>query len=275
MAASTFGDIKENSMHQPMLSGVTVWAGVSSQYRIALHLVNGTVTSQYYLNNIINPVIVPLHEQQRPDFIFMGDNTPAYQGQIIMERLLEAGVPHMEWPALPWDQLSRRVEGRNPAPQNLIDLRAALQEEGNAMPQQTTRWLVYSMKRRCQAVIDAQGHLTSYWDIYFFCCDIPTTVDSFCFNKKFEIEITIGRLYLNALLSWYNITVAWTFYIYINLTRKSNIPKCVWVVCMHTHTYIYIGLSCALSLEEASFWDNNHADHIYIYIYIYTLSHKS
>lgn len=36
---------------------VTVWAGVSSQYRTALHLENGTVTSRYYLNNIINPVI--------------------------------------------------------------------------------------------------------------------------------------------------------------------------------------------------------------------------
>ncbi len=132
MAASAVVDIKENSMHQPMLSGVTVWAGVSSQYRIVLHLVNGTVTRQYYLNNIINLVIVPLHEQHRPDFIFMGDNTPAYQGQIIMERLLEAGVPHMEWPALPWYQLSRRVEVRNPAPQNLNDLSPSRKGECHA-----------------------------------------------------------------------------------------------------------------------------------------------
>ncbi len=51
MAASAVGDVKENSMHQPLLSGVIVWAGVFSQYRTALHLVNGTVTSQYYLNN--------------------------------------------------------------------------------------------------------------------------------------------------------------------------------------------------------------------------------
>ncbi len=45
------------------------------------------------------------------------------------KRLLEAGVPQMEWPALSpdlnpienlWDQLSCREEGRNPAPQNLI-----------------------------------------------------------------------------------------------------------------------------------------------------------
>uniref|UniRef100_A0A3B1IPN0 Tc1-like transposase DDE domain-containing protein n=1 Tax=Astyanax mexicanus TaxID=7994 RepID=A0A3B1IPN0_ASTMX len=151
--------------------GVTVWAGVSSRYRTALHFVNGTVTSPYYLNNIINPVIVPLHEQHRPDFIFMDDNAPAHRGRIIRERLLETGVPQMEWPALSpdlnpienlWDQLSRLVEARNSAPQNLNDLRAALQEEWDAMPQQTISQLVNSMRRRCQAVIDAHGHMTSY-----------------------------------------------------------------------------------------------------------------
>ncbi len=101
----------------------------------------------------------------------MDDNAPAPRGHIIRERLLEAAVPQMEWPALSpdlnpienlWDQLSRRVEGCNPAPQNLSDLRAALQEEWDAMPQQIISRLVNSMRRCCQAVIDAQGHMRSY-----------------------------------------------------------------------------------------------------------------
>ena len=99
--------------------GVTVWVGVSSQCRTALHLVAGTVTSWLYLNNIINPVIVPLHEQQRPDVIFMDNNASAYQDQIIRGWLLEAGVPQMERAALSpvlnvienvWEQQSHRVE---------------------------------------------------------------------------------------------------------------------------------------------------------------------
>uniref|UniRef100_A0A667YQE0 Fibronectin type-III domain-containing protein n=1 Tax=Myripristis murdjan TaxID=586833 RepID=A0A667YQE0_9TELE len=53
---------------------------MTCQYRTALHFVNGTVTSPYYLNDIINPVIVPLHEQHRPNFIFMDDNAPAHRG---------------------------------------------------------------------------------------------------------------------------------------------------------------------------------------------------
>ena len=148
-----------------------VWAGVSSRYKTELHIVNGTVTSQYYLNNIINPIIVPLNDQHRPNFLFMDDNAPAHRGRIIKQRLQEAEVPQMEWPALSpdlnsienlWDQLARRVEGRNPAPQNLGELRTALQEEWNALPQTSISCLVNSMRRRCQAVIDADGYMTRY-----------------------------------------------------------------------------------------------------------------
>lgn len=57
MAANDVGDVKESAMHQPLLSPdallVTVWAGVSSASRTALHCPN----------DIIHPVIVPLHEQ--------------------------------------------------------------------------------------------------------------------------------------------------------------------------------------------------------------------
>ena len=101
----------------------------------------------------------------------MDNNAPAHRGHIIRERLLETGGPQMEWPALSpdlnpienlWDQLSYRVEARNSVPQNLNDLRAALQEEWDAMLQQTISCLVNSRRRRCQAVTDAQGHVTIY-----------------------------------------------------------------------------------------------------------------
>ncbi len=140
MATNAVGDIKEKAMHQPLLSPDEPLVVVVSlgrcvyQYRTGLHLVNGSVTSQYYLNNIINPVIVPLHEQHRPDFIFMDDNVPApqgphHQGTACWRRGTSNGVACTFSRPNPienlWDQLSRCVEGCNPAPQNLSDLRTA------------------------------------------------------------------------------------------------------------------------------------------------------
>ncbi|MEQ2193214.1 hypothetical protein XENOCAPTIV_026562 [Xenoophorus captivus] len=75
---------------------VLQWAGESSQYRTDLHYVNATVTSRYYLNDLINPLTVPLHEQHRLTFTIMNNNTPAHQGHIDREWLLETGVLGMK-----------------------------------------------------------------------------------------------------------------------------------------------------------------------------------
>ncbi|MEQ2190469.1 hypothetical protein XENOCAPTIV_020975 [Xenoophorus captivus] len=73
MAANDVGDIKESAMHQPLLSPDGPLVVVALQI-LKVFLVNteqpytfgnGTVTSPYYPNNIINPVIVPLYEQHR------------------------------------------------------------------------------------------------------------------------------------------------------------------------------------------------------------------
>jgi len=87
MTANNVGDVKERYASATVVTrrafggggGVPAWEGVSSQYRTALHFVNGTMTSPYYPNNIINPVIVPLHEQHGPNFIFM-DNNGTFSG---------------------------------------------------------------------------------------------------------------------------------------------------------------------------------------------------
>ncbi|MED6289406.1 hypothetical protein CHARACLAT_002442 [Characodon lateralis] len=90
MAANNMGDVKESAMQQPLLSPeeplVVVVLGcgqVSSQLR--------NVTSPWYLNSINNLAIVPLHEQHRPNFIFMDDNAPSHRGGITREQPLETG----------------------------------------------------------------------------------------------------------------------------------------------------------------------------------------
>lgn len=58
MAATDDGDVKESAVHQPLSSPdkplvvvVLQWASVSTPHTTALHLVNGAMTSPYFVKN--------------------------------------------------------------------------------------------------------------------------------------------------------------------------------------------------------------------------------
>ncbi|MEQ2231709.1 hypothetical protein ILYODFUR_003459 [Ilyodon furcidens] len=128
---------------------VTVRAGVSSQYRTALQFVNGTVTSPYYLNNIINPVIVSLHEPHKPNFVFLDDKEDENLNKLGRVIRYQAGAlnrvactfSRSESHRKPTGSAELHLETRSSISQNLNYLRAALQEEWDVLPQQTIRQL--------------------------------------------------------------------------------------------------------------------------------------
>ena len=128
--------------------GVTVWAGMSTQRKTDLVIINGTVTGRSYLRDIINPIINPQHRQYAPNFIFMDDNAPR---TVLISYELACR-----------DQLKRRLQARARQPRDLPELRVAVVEEWNELPQNNFNRLVRSMRRRCQAVIDARGGNTRY-----------------------------------------------------------------------------------------------------------------
>ena len=72
-----------------------------ASFRTDLNKVDGNVTIQYYLSNIIYPIIIPLHKQHRPEFILVDDNAPACRALVIIVLSWEAGVTQMDWPAFP------------------------------------------------------------------------------------------------------------------------------------------------------------------------------
>uniref|UniRef100_A0A3P8RZ88 Tc1-like transposase DDE domain-containing protein n=1 Tax=Amphiprion percula TaxID=161767 RepID=A0A3P8RZ88_AMPPE len=123
--------------------GATVWAGITSQSKKDLVIVDGSVTARSYLRDIIEPIIIPQFRQHTPNFLFLDDNAPPHGARIITARLQEVGVPHMVWPAMSPDL--------NP-----------IEHEWNALPQNNIMRLVRSMRRRCQAVIAANGRNTCY-----------------------------------------------------------------------------------------------------------------
>ena len=88
-----------------------------------------------------------------------------------MHFLNDNHIRTLPWPALSpdlnpiehlWDELGRRVRnGLNP-PETLDELRRALIQEWNNIPQTCIRNLIGSMRRRCQAVTNARGGHTRY-----------------------------------------------------------------------------------------------------------------
>uniref|UniRef100_A0A3B3R2W7 Tc1-like transposase DDE domain-containing protein n=1 Tax=Paramormyrops kingsleyae TaxID=1676925 RepID=A0A3B3R2W7_9TELE len=89
----------------------------------------------------------------------------------LKKKIMEVGVPHMVWPSMSpdlnpiehvGDQLKQRLEDRTPPPRDLAELCVALVEEWNTLPQNNIMRLVRSMRRRCQAVIAANGGNTRY-----------------------------------------------------------------------------------------------------------------
>ena len=59
-----------------------------------------------------------------------------------------------------WDNMDKRVGRRHIPPSNVIQLRQALIQEWNNIPQAEINTLIRSMRQQCQAVLHAEdGHV--------------------------------------------------------------------------------------------------------------------
>ena len=76
------------------------------------------------------------------------------------------------WPAISpdlnpiehvWDIMGRQLRLIDPQPQNNDQLFDCLRNAWNNIPQQQLSTLIGSMRRRCTAVVNANGGLTQYW----------------------------------------------------------------------------------------------------------------
>ena len=151
---------------------VMVWAGISAQGKTDLHVIdNGTLTALRYVNEILDVYVRPYAGAVGENFILMDDNARAHRARITDQYLEQATIVLMEWPARSpdlnpiehaLDMLQTAVSSRPMQPTSVQELRQALLEEWDQIPQYKIRRLISSMRRRCQAVIEAQGHPTRY-----------------------------------------------------------------------------------------------------------------
>ncbi len=150
---------------------IMVWAGITYDQRTELMIVQGNLTGQRYVDQILRPVVVPFAQRIGGNFEFQDDNARPHRARVAVDFLRQQGVRALPWPAKSpdmspiehiWDVLGRRVRNRPQRCNNLQQLGRALQEEWRRIPREIIRRIIASMPRRCRACINARGAWTRY-----------------------------------------------------------------------------------------------------------------
>ena len=149
--------------------GVTVWGAISNTGRSQLVRVQGSLTAAQYIQDILQPHVLPL--MGTPGAVFQHDNARPHTARITVAYFNNQNIRTLPWPSLSpdlspierlWDELDRRLRVRNVPPATPDELFAVLQEDWETIPRQTIQHLIASMPRRCRAAIQANGGHTRY-----------------------------------------------------------------------------------------------------------------
>ncbi|GFU41198.1 transposable element Tcb2 transposase [Trichonephila clavipes] len=117
-------------------------------------------------DEILRPIVVPYAAAIGDDFILMDDNCRPHRANLVEDFPFKEGIERMEWPACSpdmnsidhvWDALERPVAGRQPPPQTLQELKRALLEEWDRIPQFVINSLIESMPQSDEVHIWLNG----------------------------------------------------------------------------------------------------------------------
>ncbi|GFV93889.1 transposable element Tcb2 transposase [Trichonephila clavipes] len=152
--------------------GVLLWGGIMLGIRTDLHIFDaGSVKGTRCCNESLLPYVRLFRGAMGLQFLFMDDNVPCHR-TVVAEQLLESeDIERMDWPARSpdlntiehvWEFLNRRLAARTLPPVTIRELRLALQDEWEAMPQQLIDTLILSNCRRCETFLAVRGDHIPY-----------------------------------------------------------------------------------------------------------------
>ena len=113
---------------------VMVWADVTMNQRTRLFIVDGNINAQRYVEEILQPVVVPFLGRMNRGAVLQDDNARPHRGRVVNEFIRQFNIRRLDWPANSpdlnpneyiWDELGGRVYRHNP-PQALVQLRQRL-----------------------------------------------------------------------------------------------------------------------------------------------------
>ncbi|GFV02975.1 transposable element Tc1 transposase [Trichonephila clavipes] len=145
-------------------AGVMVWGAIAYDSRSTLILMHGTLTSQHYDDDILQPHVGPFLNGL-PGPIFQQDNARPHTTIVAQDFLRPFQT--LPWPACSpnlfpvehvWDQLKRQM----PSFHTVHDLELDVQELWAHLPQDNIRCLINSISDQAAACIAAGGGPTRY-----------------------------------------------------------------------------------------------------------------
>ena len=73
------------------------WDGIPVRSRIELLVLNGTLTGQRYIKEVLQPVVLPFVQQHH--VVLQDDNARPHRARIVQQFLQRNNVDHLDWPA--------------------------------------------------------------------------------------------------------------------------------------------------------------------------------
>ncbi|UYV69796.1 hypothetical protein LAZ67_7000751, partial [Cordylochernes scorpioides] len=148
--------------HTVRQRGIMVWGAIAYDSRSPLLRIQGTMTAQRYVDDVLRPVTLP-YLQGVPNALYQQDNARPHTARISQQVLQD--VQMLPWPPYSpdlspiehvWDIIGRRLHAL-PQPRSEDELWQMVEREWRAIPQDAIRTLIDSLPRRVAACIAVRG----------------------------------------------------------------------------------------------------------------------
>ena len=167
-----FAECCVQTVRQGHGGGLMVWGGISLRGKTDLVFVDGNMNARRYIDQVLQPVVVPYVHNRVQNLILMDDNARPHRAHVVAAFLQQQNIQRMDpWPAGSpdlnpiehcWDKMGRAVRLRIQPGDTLVELRRYLQDAWNNVTPDYINRLIRSMRRRCEACIAARGAHTRY-----------------------------------------------------------------------------------------------------------------
>ena len=108
-----------------------IWGAFSFHDRTPLNVIDGNLTGDRYLQEIIRPLVLPTLQRIGVGAVFQDDNVRSHRARVVMDFLRLNNVKRIDLPAYSpdlspiehaWDELGRRARSNHAPPNNCAQL---------------------------------------------------------------------------------------------------------------------------------------------------------